>query len=108
VDGDVTGIPVGAPARAVTTHLYALGQTQGAWWLTRSGPDGEVVLAGPIPSDGTGLTFAFLDNEGNETEDATEAVSVRLRVIVDPGQGRGLEGSVATDTLFLDLLGRNR
>jgi hypothetical protein len=103
VDGDITGVPVGAPIRAFHRWTYRLEEDRGAWWLARD--DGTVthLLAGPFTGDGSGLSFVYLDENGQVTDDPNRLVRLDLTLVSQvPG---GIE---KRDTLTATVRLRNQ
>ena len=107
VDGSVTGVPVGAPVRAFHVYTYHLKQDRGLWWLARSdatSSDGDIldILVGPFSDDGTGLAFAYSDEDGQPTTDPTQVARVDLSLVAVS------RGYTERDTLTTSVRPRNQ
>ncbi len=103
IDGDIAGVPVGAPIRAFHRWTYRLEEDGGTWWLARD--DGSVtdLLAGPFVGDGSGLTFVYLDENGQATDDPARLVRLDITLIAQvPG------GIQKRDTLTATVRLRNQ
>lgn len=107
VDGDVTGVPVGAPVRTFHRYTYHLKQDRGSWWLARSdasATDTDIldILVGPFTGDGSGLAFAYFDANGQPTTDPTQVTRVDLSLVAVSG------GTTERDTLTTSVRPRNQ
>ena len=102
--GDAEDIPIGAPVRSFTRYRYEISTHEGRPWLSRLGTDGTEPLVGPVAANG--LRFHFLDSVGGEVQNAGDATTVELRMILPV---RSLLGGVETqDTLVTRIGTRNR
>jgi len=107
VNGDVTGVPAGAPVRAFHVYTYHLKQDRSSWWLARSdatSSDGDIldILVGPFSNDGTGLAFNYTDEDGQATSDPAQVARVDLSLVAVSG------GHVERDTLTTSVRPRNQ
>ncbi|NIN71643.1 MAG: prepilin-type N-terminal cleavage/methylation domain-containing protein [Gemmatimonadetes bacterium] len=83
VDGTLTGIPVGAPARAFHRYTYSLQENRDDWWLARTDGARTEILVGPFAGDGTGLSFAYFDAAGQTTTDPARVARVELTLVAE-------------------------
>lgn len=107
VDGDVAGVPVGAPVRTFHRYTYRLKQDRGSWWLARSdagATDTDIldILVGPFDGGGSGLQFAYFDANGQPTTDPTQVERVDLSLVAVSGAFTG------HDTLRTSVRPRNQ
>jgi type II secretory pathway pseudopilin PulG len=107
VGGDVDGVPVGAPVRAFHVYTYHLKQDRESWWLARSdatSSDGDIldILVGPFSNDGTGLAFAYSDENDQATTDPTQVARVDLSLVAVS------RGYAERDTLTTSVRPRNQ
>lgn len=103
VDGSIVGVPVGAPIRAFHRWTYRLEQDGEAWWLARDDGVSTDLLAGPFVGDGSGLSFVYLDENGQVTDDPARLVRLDLTLVAQvPG------GIQARDTLTATVRLRNQ
>lgn len=99
---------VGAPIRSYAWLTYGLYQVDGDWYLGRR-PEGGVPapLLGPLSSksDG-GLSFEYLDGDGNTTATSTEVRQIQI-TLRTPGEVRGPRGDLISDSLTTRIYTRN-
>lgn len=82
VDGELSGVWVGAPVRLFRPYRFALFELEGRWWLGRRNLASEVdfvPVAGPLaPPRDDGLVLRFFRSDGGETSVAAEVVGVDI------------------------------
>ena len=93
--------------RAFHVYTYHLKQDRGSWWLARSdatSSDGDIldILVGPFSDDGTGLAFAYSDEDGQPTTDPTQVARVDLSLVAVS------RGYAERDTLTTSVRPRNQ
>ena len=109
---DEDTLTLGSLIRTWTTYTYGLGQVSGEWYLVRNVPGGAAVpLVGPVrpPAGGGapgGVSFEYLDEDGNVTAVAAEVaqIVVTLRTI---SEARNNEGNLIADSLSARIFTRN-
>lgn len=83
VDGDLSGVWVGAPVRLFRPYRFALFELEGRWWLGRQNLASEleyVPVAGPLaPPVDSGLVLRFFRSDGSETLVTSEVVGVDIK-----------------------------
>ena len=103
VDGSVTEVPVGAPVRAFRHYSYRLEKDGSSWWLTRGDGTTSEILTGPFSGDGSGLAFAYFDEDGQSTTDPAQVARVDLTMVAVSGNV-----SEKRDTLTVSVRPRNQ
>lgn len=98
----------GAPIRSYEWLTFGIYQVDGDWYLGRhAAGDDPAPLLGPLSSksDG-GLSFEYLDQDGNSTATPTDVrqIQVTLRT---PGEVRGPNGELISDSLTTRIQTRN-
>jgi len=95
----------GAEVRSFTHYTYGLVQYEGEYFLGRRGANGTTVpLVGPLSSNG--ITFDYLDSDGNSTTVSTDVaqVEITLRTSSDVLDSRG---KPVADSLTIRVQTRN-
>lgn len=98
----------GAPVRSYVWYTYGLYQVDGDWYLGRHEVGGSVTpLLGPLASrsDG-GLSFDYLDEDGSSTATADDVRQIAV-TIRTPGEVRGPDGDLISDSLTTRIYTRN-
>jgi hypothetical protein len=103
VFGSIAGVPAGAPVRAFRTYTYHLVLDSGAQWLARSDMAGTEILAGPLASDGSGLTVELLDSLGQVTTVPASAARVRITAVADADAARQGVDPIRRDTITVTV-----
>ncbi|MEE9155493.1 MAG: hypothetical protein V3U38_02525, partial [Gemmatimonadota bacterium] len=103
LDESVADVPVGSPLRAFHPFTYRLDLDGSKWWLARDDGSTVEILAGPFKGDGSGLSFAYLDSQGQSTSDAALVARVNLTLVTEAPHS-----SFAVDTLALSTSIRNQ
>jgi len=97
---------LGSLARVFTTYTYELGAYNGEPYLVRRASDGtEAPLVGPIRAD-DGVSFEYLDSDGNVTADGDEVAQIVVTVRTE-SQARDAQGDLITDSLKTRVYTRN-
>ena len=102
-------ITLGGLVRTYTTYTYAVDDYNGEYYLVRFEPgEDPVPLLGPVmaPAAGDGLSFEYLDIDGNVTGVATE-VSQIVVTIRTQHAARDAAGNLVTDSLSARIYTRN-
>jgi len=110
IDGTTAGPPPdsivrGAPVRSFERYAYYLGTYDGEPFLVRQDEDGTVdPLVGPLAPGG--VSFRYLDADGNTTSDPAQVrqIVARLRTEADV---RGPDGELMRDSLTARISTRN-
>jgi prepilin-type N-terminal cleavage/methylation domain-containing protein len=109
VAGSVSGVPVGAPARAFRRTAYHLAQDAGFWWLARTDPGGTEPLVGPTAPGG--LLFLYVDTLEQPAASVAAVARVDVRLVARSRAGSGGlagAGRPLEDTLWVRVRTRNR
>lgn len=96
----------GALVRTLAPNEYRLGTHDGEAYLVREDENGDVYpLVGPLSAN-NGVTFRYLDADGNATATATDVrqIDVTLR---SPANIRNLSGDLVRDSLRARIFTRN-
>lgn len=98
-------VRTGAPIRSYVPYTYGLVTLDGETYLGRTDGGTQVPLVGPLRS-GSGVEFAYLDEDGNVTATATDVRQISITIRTS-SRAMNARGQPISDSITATIFTRN-